>query len=158
MRTEMRPKQLALILAILACTYVAPAIGQTVLIYPAEAQKQDAAIPNDDLGGFTLSPKLVQVQPKPTTPVTSPFHLVVRFEAQGDATIEIKKVNLVYEKIGQLDITDRVRPALKADGIDLEGVILPAGRHVIRVDLVDTVGKHGTGYLDILVINPSLKL
>ena len=131
--------------SILALT-VAAADAAT-LITDAEA-RLPAAAGNVTMRGITRGPSVKLVNPAETK---SPFDLKVKFEAHGGATIEPGSVKVVYLKSPTVDITDRVKPFVSAEGIDMSKAEVPAGQHAIRIDVKDSEGRAGSTTVQLMV-------
>ena len=125
----------------------ATAADAATLITEAEA-KLPAAAGNVTMRGITRGPSVKLVNPAETK---SPFDLKVKFEAQGGAAIEPGSVKVVYLKSPTVDITDRVKPFVTADGIDMTKAEIPAGQHAIRIDVKDSEGRAGSTTVQLTV-------
>jgi hypothetical protein len=51
---------------------------------------------------------------------------------------------VTYLRTPNVDLTSRVRSFVLPSGIDMPEVELPAGEHMVRVDIKDTDGRVGT--------------
>jgi len=92
--------------------------------------------------GITRGPKVVFVD-KPE-PAHSPMHFQVTFESFGGAKIDPDSVKVTYLKTPNVDLTPRVKPFVQTAGIDIPDATLPAGDHLMRVDVKDSDGRAGT--------------
>jgi hypothetical protein len=124
------------------------------LIAPAGAiqlvTEQEAALPPDHLPGLALRgspsrrPSAVVVSPPPNAgQVTSPLSLKVKLQAFGGAKIDPDSVVVTYKKTPMIDITQRIMPFIKADGIEVPEAEVPPGRHEFRIELKDKDGRLG---------------
>jgi hypothetical protein len=95
-----------------------------------------------DRRGVTRGPKIILVSA--TEPVHSPMHLQLKFEAFGGAKIDADSVKVVYLRTPNVDLTERVKPFVKATGIDFPDAELPVGDYMLRVDLKDSDGRLGS--------------
>lgn len=131
----------------LGCTAVVAAflsIGEakagTVLISADEAKlpppKGAVAVATR---GITRGPKVAHVAA--ATPSQSPMRLQLKFESFGGAKIDTDSLKVTYMKSPSVDLTPRLKPFVKPDGIDMPDAELPAGDHVIRVDVKDSEGR-----------------
>lgn len=118
----------------------------------------EAARPSQPTGGelarrgITRGPQITQVDPAPgPQAVKSPMHLVIKFEGRGGAKIDTSAVKVTYMKNPAIDLTDRVKPYLKDEGIDIGEAELPPGNHLIRVDVKDSEGRVTTSLLNLTV-------
>ena len=67
--------------------------------------------------------------------------LNVDFKSRGGVAIDPKAVKVIYNKTPAVDLTERVRPSITAEGIRLSGAQVPAGEHQLRVEVADTEGR-----------------
>ncbi len=117
---------------------------------------QEAALP-DDLTGFrrggpTRGPEIVFVSPAPNVGlVRSPLNLKIQFKAHGGAKIDRDSVLVTYKKIPSIDMTQRLTPFIRADGIEVAAAEMPPGAHRVRIDVKDSDGRSTTDYLIITV-------
>jgi hypothetical protein len=95
-----------------------------------------------DRRGITRGPK-VDVMTA-ADQVKSPMHLQLKFEPYGGAKIDPDSVKVTYLRTPNVDLTARVKSFVQATGIDMPDVELPAGEHMVRVDIKDTDGRAGT--------------
>lgn len=133
--------------AVLALSAAFAAADAGTLITDAEAGLPAAAA-GVTMRGITRGPSVKLVNPAETK---SPFDLKVKFEAHGGASIEPGSVKVVYLKSPIVDITDRVKPFVSADGIDMSKAEVPAGQHAIRIDVKDSEGRAGSATVQLTV-------
>ena len=117
-----------------------------VLVTPAEAALPAAA--GMTQRGITRGPTVKLINP---AEIKSPFNLKVGFEPHGGAKVEPGSVKVVYLKSPTVDITDRVKPFVTAQGIDMGKAEIPPGQHVFRIDVKDSDGRPGTATLQLTV-------
>jgi hypothetical protein len=60
---------------------------------------------------------------------------------------------MTYLRTPNVDLTPRVKSFILPSGIDMPEVELPAGEHMVRVDIKDTDGRAGTASF-ILKVSP----
>lgn len=95
-----------------------------------------------DRRGITRGPKVDFVASGEQ--VHSPTRLQLKFDAFGGARIDPDSVKVTYLRTPNVDLTPRIKPFVQATGIDIPDVELPAGEHMVRVDIKDTDGRVGT--------------
>lgn len=129
------------IAAIIAC--LAPAQAAQVLITQDEAKLPPArGAVATDRRGITRGPKIDFISPGDA--VRSPMHLQLKFESFGGAKIDPDSVKVTYLKTPNVDLTSRLKSFVQASGIDVPDAELPAGDHMVRVDIKDSDGRMGT--------------
>jgi hypothetical protein len=118
--------------------------------------EQEASLP-DDLaltrrGGPTRGPEVVFVSPSNSGAlVKSPLNVKIRFRAHGGAAIDRESIVVTYKKLPPVDMTQRLIPYIRQDGIELDAAEIPPGTHRLRIDVKDADGRLGTGTLVINV-------
>ena len=122
---------------------VTPSFAGYVLITEEEAKlpPPKGAVATDRRG-VTRGPKVKFVEEG--GPVRSPMHLKLTFESFGGAKIDPDSVKVTYLKTPNVDLTPRIKSFVQATGIDIPDVELPAGEHMVRVDVKDSDGRIGT--------------
>jgi len=120
-----------------------PAYAAMVLITEAEANLPPlkGAVATDRRG-ITRGPKIEPVSE--SDPSHSPMHFQLKFVSYGGAKIDPESVKFTYLKTPSVDLTSRVKPFVQATGIDIPGTQLPAGDHMLRIDIKDLDGRIGS--------------
>jgi hypothetical protein len=95
-----------------------------------------------DRRGITRGPKIELIAA--SEPIHSPMHLQMKFESYGSAKIDPDSVKMTYLRTPNVDVTSRIKPFVRATGIDAPDVQLPVGDHMLRVDIKDSDGRIGT--------------
>lgn len=118
--------------------------------------EEEAAMPTSpDVGlttrGITRGPSIEQVSPAPDAKIKSPIALVVKIGARNDATIDKDSVKLTYIRGKNVDVTSRIKPFITADGIEMKKADVPAGNHVLRLDVKDSQGRSTTTMIKLSV-------
>lgn len=120
-----------------------PAVAGSVLITPEEASlpppKGAVAVTNR---GITRGPRIEYLGGPSAT--HSPIRLQLKFESFGGAKIDPSSVKVTYMKNPAVDLTPRLKPFVQPTGIDMADAVLPAGDHMLRVDLKDSDGRAAT--------------
>ena len=108
---------------------------------------QEAQLPADNLqlrSGIERGVDVVPVYPtQKSGAIQSPFNFRVRFRAHGNTEIDLDSLIIVYKKIPAIDLTERVRPFVKPDGINMPNAEVPPGAHRILIFLRDSAGHSG---------------
>lgn len=117
-----------------------PVLAGTLLISPEEARlpppKGAVAVATR---GITRGPKVAFVGNADTA--RSPMRLQLKFESFGGAKIDTDSLKVTYVKSPAVDLTPRLKPFVQPTGIDVPDAELPAGDHLIRVDVKDSDGR-----------------
>lgn len=136
--------QVAVVATGLALVAVTPVRAGTVLISADEAK---LPLPKGAVGvasrGITRGPKVAFVG-NAADAARSPMRLHLKFESFGGAKIDTDSLKVTYLKSPSVDLTPRLKPFVKPDGIDIPDAELPAGDHIIRVDVKDSDGRTAT--------------
>ena len=113
-----------------------------ILLTPQEAALPKPLSSDLDLRGITRGPQVTLVSPaQDAAQLASPIHLRFKFESHGGSRIDADATRVTYMRTPPVDLTDRLRPFLQIDGLDIAEVVLPPGNHVIRIDIQDTDGR-----------------
>jgi hypothetical protein len=72
------------------------------------------------------------------------MHLQLTFESFGGAKIDPDSVKVTYLRTPNVDLTPRIKSFVQVTGIDIPDVELPAGDHMVRVDVKDSDGRTGS--------------
>ena len=99
--------------------------------------------------GITRGPKVDVVT---TGQLKSPTRLQVKFEPYGGSKIDPDSVKMIYLRTPNVDLTSRIKSFIFPGGIDMPEVVLPAGEHMVRVDIKDTDGRIGTASFILKVV------
>jgi hypothetical protein len=116
--------------------------GATTLITAHEAELP----PNDGQmrSGIERGPDIVPIYPAPKSgAIQSPFAFRVKFEPHGGTTINLDTLTVTYKRLPDIDLTARVKPFVRPDGIDMPGAEVPPGTHRIWIFIQDSVGHEG---------------
>ena len=125
------------------------AAAQTVQLITDKEAKLPAA-PQAPSRAITRGPGVKLLSPESVAKAA--FSLKVAFEPRGGSKIDPGSVEVTYLKNPPVDLTSRVKSAIRPDGIDLASASAPAGDHPIRITVTDDEGRQGS-----LVINLSVK-
>ena len=90
--------------------------------------------------GISRGPAVLFEEPSGVVLEHAPFEFKVKLETHGGATIAPGNVRVTYLKAPSIDLTERLRPFITAQGIDMPTAQVPAGEHVLRVDVEDSEG------------------
>jgi hypothetical protein len=94
--------------------------------------------------GIERGPDIVVVYPSPKTGmIQSPFDFKVKFQPHGGTEIDLDSLRVVYKRVPAIDLTARLKPYVRADGIDMPSADVPAGGHRIMIFVKDSAGHEG---------------
>ena len=117
-----------------------------VLIKPEEAALPPSASTSKVplvTRAITRRPDLTLVSPEKA--VASPFNLQFKFQAHGGSTIKPDSFHLIYLKSPVVDLTQRVRPYVTPNGVEMTGAEAPPGQHMIEAKISDSDGRESSG-------------
>jgi hypothetical protein len=147
----MRPVIVAFVLSMSAALALPDAGAAETLITEAEAKLP----PSTDVGmttrGLSRGPGIEQVSPHPDHGTASPLPLKVRFISRNNVAIDPASAKVTYLKAYSIDLTDRIRKYLTADGIDMANAEIPAGTHYLRINLKDKQDRTSTATIKVIV-------
>ena len=107
----------------------------------------EALLPPDETqvrSGIERGPDVIPVYPAPKSGmIQSPFGFRVKFEAHGNAKVNLDTLTIVYKRTPGIDLTARVKPFVHPDGIDMPDAEVPPGTHRILIFIKDSVGHEG---------------
>ena len=124
------------------------AYAQTVQLITADEAKLPAAAPKPSSRAITRGPGVKLATPDS---VSGQFAFKVAFEPRGESKIDTGSVKVEYLKGPGVDLTDRLKPAIKPTGIEVAAAAAPAGEHPIRVTVRDSEGRLGTAEFKLTV-------
>ncbi|SMC32802.1 hypothetical protein SAMN06296008_102129 [Polynucleobacter kasalickyi] len=101
--------------------------------------------------GISRGPVVKLEFPNADAQVVAPFDLKVRFEARGEAKIDLDSVKVLYLKSPFVDLTPRLKNAISANGIDFVKAEVPPGSHLIRISVKDSEGRETNLLLTLVV-------
>jgi hypothetical protein len=85
-----------------------------------------------------------QVDGGPVPVLSKPVHISLQFEPVSQAKVDMASLKVIYLKLFGIDITDRLKPYVAGEAIDVPEADIPTGDHSIRVDIKDTSGKQSS--------------
>ncbi len=134
--------RLQLAVAALAGALLATPVAAATLITAHEAE-----LPADNSllrSGIERGPDIIVVYPPPKTGmIQSPFAFRVKFEPHGGTQIDLDSLTVVYKRIPAIDLTARLKPYVRPDGIDMPSAEVPSGDHRIMIFVKDSAGHQG---------------
>ena len=115
--------------------------AQALQLITEEEAKLPSAVPSLTRG-ITRGPAVKLVSPD--TVAKDAFAFKVEFEPRGGARIDPASVKVTYLKKPAVDLTARLKPAIRPEGIELAATSAPVGEHPIHVAVKDSEGREGT--------------
>ena len=122
-----------------------------LLITEAEARLPASTDVAMTTRGLSRGPGIEQVSPDPERGVASPLPLKVKFIARNNVAIDPASVKVTYLKAQSIDLTDRIKKYLTADGIDMASAEIPPGTHHLRINLKDKQDRTSTVTIKLVV-------
>jgi hypothetical protein len=94
----------------------------------------------------TRNPKIFLVSPVGAA-TDQVIHFEVKFVTFNGAQIDPRQVRLTYLKQSPIDLTARVAAFVRSDGIDIPRALVAPGKHLIKIDVVDTEDREASKLL-----------
>lgn len=143
----MRPSRLVVSALFLIALGQPARAGEIVLITQEEASLPAAAEVSLEKRAITRGPGVNQVRPGPDEPASTPLPLKISFVARNGVPIDPSSVRLTYLKRPNVDLTARIKPFITAEGVQIDRAAVPAGTHVLRIDVRDARGRTGAALI-----------
>ena len=128
-----------------------PATHAEVLITRAEAALPGSTAVSGNTRGLTRGPGIEQLSPSPDKSMASPIPLLIKFVPRNNVAINPGSVKFTYLKSNPVDLTERIKRHVTADGIDMSQAEVPPGTHIIRLDIQDLQGRSGSAVIRLVV-------
>ena len=140
--------------AISPLTYSPTSLAQGLQLVTPDEAKLPNATGQITSRGVTRGPGIKVVSPDPSAKsVKGPFDLKISFEPRGGSKIDPTSVKLTYMKNPPVDLTDRVKAGIKAEGVEIDKASVPPGEHQIRVTVKDDEGRQTSSVVSVNVTN-----
>ena len=114
---------------------------------------QEAALPPSATSkagrSITRGPAIRQVSPAAAVTANQPFDLHVEFAGRGGEKINPATAQITILRGGNVDITQRVKPFITANGIEMPAAMVPPGTHVLQVAVSDAGGRQTIANVEI---------
>jgi hypothetical protein len=149
--TTMRQSIFAAVLIAGATAGFPAGAAADMLISEAEAKLPPSSDVVLTTRGMTRGPGVEVVSPDPDRSVASPLPLKIKFIARNNVAIDPASVKLFYVKAQSVDLTERIKKHLTANGIDMDQAEIPPGTHLLRINLADSQGRTGTATIRLTV-------
>lgn len=88
---------------------------------------------------ITAGPVIEVVEPSNGSREPMPVQVLIRFTPMSEP-LDLASLKVVLIKFIQIDITDRIRPYVTPDGIQVKEAKIPPGKHRVRISLADRTG------------------
>ena len=148
MKKRLIPVRLIVLTSILT---LLPSLASAVQLITNEEAKLPAAAKLTARGGLTRGPSIKVLSPADSK-VKIPFDMKLIFEPHGGAKIDPDSVKMTYLKSPLVDLTDRIKPYISANGIDMAKVEAPPGEHHLKVQVTDSKGRVGSTIVNFVVM------
>ncbi len=133
-------------------TLVWPAVGAAdMLISEAESKLPASTDVAMTTRGMTRGPGVEQISPNPDRGMPSPVPLKVKFIARNNVAVDPESVKVTYLKAQSVDLTERIKKHLTAEGIDMANAEVPPGTHHLRINIKDSQGRTTTATIKLTV-------
>jgi hypothetical protein len=139
-------RRLAMLVSCAAASITALLVVDTATATPL-VTAEEAQLPADNSRGrvgIERGVDIVPVYPAPKSgAVQSPLNFRVKFRPHGNADVDLDSLVVIYKKIPEIDLTQRLKPFVQPDGINMPNAEVPPGVHRILIFLRDSVGHQG---------------
>ena len=130
---------------------VAGGLAVLLTVWPVAATPlvtaEESQLPADNSRlriGIERGVDVIPIFPSPKSgSVQSPFNFRVKFRSHGNTEVDLETLVVIYKKIPAIDLTQRLRPFVQPDGINMPNAEVPPGAHRILIFLDDSVGHRG---------------
>ncbi len=114
---------------------------------------QEAALPPSHTSNagrsITRGPAIRQISPDGTVAANKPFDLRVQFAGRGGEKINPASAQLAILRGNNVNITDRLKPYITANGIEMPAAMVPPGTYVLQVTVSDSGGRQSVANVEI---------
>ena len=131
------------------------AVGQAAAQGPSVwlVTSQEAALPPSPTSkagrSITRGPAIRQVSPANAVAANQSFALKIEFAGRGGEKINPASAQVAILRGNNVNITDRIRPYITANGIEIPDARVPAGTHVLQVTVSDAGGRQSIANIEI---------
>jgi len=130
------------------------AFGQTMLVSKEEMLASISAsdAPVQKMAVDPSAPRIAITAPNITEPLVSPTPIQLHFESTEPSVIKPETFRVLYGAFG-IDITQRLLSIAKlsAQGISVQEVNLPSGKHKLQLSVADSIGRRGVRVIEIQI-------
>lgn len=123
-----------------------------VLILPTEAELPD--LPLNKLLSFRSQqqgPRILVNSPLPGESYAPPVPIDIRFEPRDKVKVDLASLKVVYVKLFKIDITERISPYVKDNGIQVAQADLPVGNHKLILSIADENGRSSSQMIQLQI-------
>jgi hypothetical protein len=115
------------------------------LILPEEAAMAPAPEPRRGImevgrEDISIGPVIEIVEPLNGGRGSMPIHVSIRFTPRLEP-VDLASLKVILVKFIPIDITDRIRPYVTSEGIQVNEAKIPPGKHRVRITLADRAGE-----------------
>lgn len=115
--------------------------GQEAALPPSPSSKASRSI--------TRGPRIRQVAPAGAVALNQPFAFKVEFAGRGGENINPASAQVTLLRGNDINITQRLKPYITANGIEIPNALVPAGTYVLQVTVSDAGGRQSTANIEI---------
>lgn len=132
-----------------ACALAAGAArAQALQLVSPEEAKLPAVAAKPGTRAITRGPGVKLASPEA---VSGAFPFKVEFAPRGGAKIDPASAKVEYLRGDGVDLTERLKAAIKPEGIEVAAAQAPAGQHAFRVSVRDSEGREGKAEFSVTV-------
>jgi hypothetical protein len=138
---------------VLFCFALLPAVGVRAQGGNWVVTSQEAALPlsTASKAGRAISrgPAIRQVSPAGPVAPNSPFALRVEFVGRGGEKIDPATAQITILRGNNVNVTQRLRAFITANGIEIPDAMVAPGTHVLQVAVSDSGGRQSLANIEI---------
>lgn len=102
--------------------------------------------------GITRGPTIEQVLPDPDNQTKGPVNVQIKFRAFNGVPIDLSTIKATYMRFPNIDLTDKFKKYVTAEGFTMKNMDVPAGSHTIKIDIKDMQGREGSSIIKMNIV------
>jgi hypothetical protein len=104
-----------------------------------------------ETGTSIQGPAITVVAPAEGRVQSTPFDIDIRFERQGQTSVDLATLQVTLMTLWGIDITERVRPYASREGIHVNHMDFPKGQHTLKITISDDEGHASSRTMIVLI-------
>ena len=91
------------------------------------------------------------VEPAESSVQSTPFNIHIRFERQGQTSVDPATLQVTLMTLWGIDITERVKPYASIGGIHMTNADFPKGQHTLKIAIADNEGHVSSRIMTVMI-------